>query len=209
MLLAAFIIGALLGSASVAQAGRKCVNCFAFTETDDCYQDDVSEFLPDAPEFDADQSHPNNITIAECAADEKCLYYTFNRHSSRSFGQLVGRLCANEAKRRLISRQFFSNMNVDTRTCFNICDTDLCNASGYKEEAVCDSFFSEYPCGDGFRHGCEDGYCWSQCSLGIVQYNWCWTWDDQNDDWQTCKTNKDCTLKQAYKKSCGSTCSAG
>merc|ERR1712212_335687 len=63
MLLAAFTIGAILGSSSVAQAGRKCIACVArrngTTVNADCNQSDVSEYIPNAPnahtQFDAEK----------------------------------------------------------------------------------------------------------------------------------------------------------
>jgi len=77
-----------------------------------------------------------------------------------------------------------------------------------QSDAVCDNYYKEYPCGNGWHYGCENGYCWSQCSLGIVQYNWCWV-EDENDNWVNCETNEDCTLQQAYRSSCGGPCDAG
>jgi len=58
----------------------------------------------------------------------------------------------------------------------------------------CDAF-SKYPCGDGYRHGCKDGFCWAQCNVGVC--DWCYT-----KDWQRCTTNEDCTLQRAYERDC-------
>merc|ERR1712212_1127251 len=144
MFLAAFITGALLGSASLAQAGRKCITCLALGETDDCYPEDVSEFIPDAPNA-ANQFDPKIVTIKECADDEKCLYYTFKT----TWGLQVGRFCANEAEHRngieekrwkktygYKGLECYKGKQKGTRTCFKICDTDLCNASAYQKEAI-------------------------------------------------------------------------
>merc|ERR1711962_703329 len=100
--------------------------------------------IPDAPNT-ADQPDPKIITIKECADDEKCLYYTFKS----TWGQQVGRFCANEAEyRRGIEEkrwkktygykglECYKGKQKDTRTCFKICDTDHCNASAYQEEAI-------------------------------------------------------------------------
>ena len=49
MLLAVLIIGALLGLASEAQAGRRCIVCANSKQVRDCGEDDVSKYIPDAP----------------------------------------------------------------------------------------------------------------------------------------------------------------
>merc|ERR1711915_1132951 len=108
MLLAALTIGAILGSSSVAQAGRKCIACVArrngTTVNADCNQSDVSEFIPNAPnahtQFDA-----GKIMIQECSDDEKCLYYTFSKLDGTQ-QTWRRRLCRNEEKFRKRMEKF-------------------------------------------------------------------------------------------------------
>jgi len=83
--------------------------------------------------------------------------------------------------------------------------------------------WKDYPCKLGWRHGCREGACWSQCHGGWMlkgAAEWCWvgegkpkkeagTADDSDFTYIACKTDADCTEKQVYKKKCYGMCSMG
>ena len=45
MISATIVIAALLGSASIALAGRKCITCGSNAQTETCGEDDISKYM--------------------------------------------------------------------------------------------------------------------------------------------------------------------
>merc|ERR1719193_2586839 len=97
---------------------------------------------------------------------------------------------------------------------------------GPKEEndwrTKCFEKWSEYPCKLGFRHGCKNGICWSQCNAAWTvtwgSSEWCYVYEDNpnvggddDEDWKylACKTNADCTKQFAFRRKCKGACSLG
>jgi len=84
----------------------------------------------------------------------------------------------------------------------------------------CHESWNEYPCRLGWRHGCQNELCWSQCIFMLPLKKvgeWCWvqteksvnetgTADDSDWKYLTCKTDADCTKQKAYRKKCKGLC---
>merc|ERR550534_2180734 len=72
--------------------------------------------------------------------------------------------------------------------------------------------WGKYPCKLGWRHGCDEGVCFSQCNAAwpenTLTVEWCWV-EDEHENYLPCKTNADCTQQLAYRKKCHGTCSVG
>jgi len=83
--------------------------------------------------------------------------------------------------------------------------------------------WSKYPCRLGWRHGCNEGICWSQCNAVMrlsAAAEWCYvkeskpvnetgTGDDSDWKYISCKTDADCTNQLAYRHKCKGACSMG
>jgi len=88
----------------------------------------------------------------------------------------------------------------------------------------CFKGWDQYPCKLGFRHGCKQGICWSQCDaawrLDWLTAEWCWVMQPKEEDqdgtadtseWKylDCDTDADCTKQYAYRRKCKGACSMG
>jgi len=99
-----------------------------------------------------------------------------------------------------------------------------------ENENACYGGWGQYPCKLGWTHGCEKGYCWSQCNAAWaytefcqicdIYAEWCWvsgskasnvtgTADDSDWKYLGCKTDDDCTKQFAYRQKCTGGCSLG
>merc|ERR1712142_811345 len=101
-----------------------------------------------------------------------------------------------------IDRDAFLSTNNDIEGKYNKWDT---HCTTLRE-------WGKYPCKLGWRHGCDEGVCFSQCNAAwpenTLTVEWCWV-EDENENYIPCKTHADCTQQLAYRKKCHGTCSVG
>jgi len=161
MIVATIAIAALLGSASVAQAGRKCIACGILTGAEEeeeaeekrhtCGTEDLSKYLA----LPAQKLTYHGISIKDCG-DNPC-YSTREAYLNPESGSLAGRpigergcftpklrasLAANwkvpstnspaACKKKVI----LEAEGAEREVCMEVCDTDRCNVKLHRSRAA-------------------------------------------------------------------------
>merc|ERR1711872_10971 len=133
------MIGALLGFASVAQAGPKCVKCYIRKEwgpgTQDCKNGVSEDALPDGT--DSSHTKMRDIKIEDC--DGSC--YMVHLYKNQAW-IATKRDCLDDKLKSQVHVAYNWTPSHDL-TCFNfygnrgcakICETDNCNAGSFGNE---------------------------------------------------------------------------
>jgi len=162
MIIATIAIAALLGSASVAQAGRKCIACGILTGAEEeeeaeekrhtCGTEDLSKYLA----LPAQKLTYHGISIKDCG-DNPC-YSTREAYLNPESGSLAGRPIGERGcfTPKLRAKILAANWKVpstnspaackkkvileaegaEREVCIEVCDTDRCNVKLHRSRAA-------------------------------------------------------------------------